>query len=710
MAVCSINVYPTSVTIQKGTWFYGAYAIVNTDGSTPPPVEWSSVNPSIASVGAASGYIYGASEGVTAIRARVAGTDCYNFIAVTVVDNVPVTSVTLNYSNLSIKKGLTKTLCATVCPKDATNKAVTWKSSNSSVATVSNGIVTAVAKGTTTITATAADRNVESDSCLVTVTEDVLVSDICVYSDLTELVVGKSIYCHGIPSPSNATNSKLKWTSIYPDIATVNENSGLVLAQKAGTAKIRAIATDGSGVYAECTITVKDPDPIAVTKIEIYPSHLTMDVGEEKDLCATISPCDATNKSVVWNTCDCNIADVDTNGVVTAKSTGITCISALARDGSGVCAQCMVKVNPLIAVTGVSVSPSSLTMSVGDTENLSAVITPSNATEQSVIWHSDDSNIADVDTNGVVTAKSVGTTTITATTVDGGFAASCEVTVSYCGGSNYKNVAEHTMALQNDGYYVCSTCGYRVKSPALQDKDVLNESDYLTILSLLHEYVALFQQHPIYAEKMLAMIDAIRGLPENKTKYEYCDENGIYVPEYKKNFGNTQMYIHVNKGSCVTEWVLLRTMYSIIGAVTPFPYSIIISAISDRVAQDHPGVKQMTGAEIVKTFLSYLAEGVLSIPNSSIELIAKVKNAADIYFTFDNVTSDISCTNDCYNIDIVTINKEESCDCHQIKYHYSNGSDTMGRYSEYNVNGITTVYPSANYYDHVNNREYDVYV
>ena len=249
------------------------------------------------------------------------------------------------------------------------------------------------------------------------------------------------------------------------------------------------------------------------------------------------------------------------------------------------------------------------------------------------------------------------------------------ISTEYCGGSNYRDVTKHKMVLQCDGYYVCSKCGYRVKSPSLQDKEILNDSDYFTIVSLLHEYLSIVQQFPIYAEKMLYMIDAIRGLPENKTKYEYCDKNGIYVPEYNISLGNSNIYIHVNKGSCVTEWVLLKTLYSIISA-------------------------------------AYIAEGILNIPNIKKVpkiILEKVKNAADIYFFYDDIEKGISCTNDCYNINISVINKDEFYDCHQIKYHFSNGVETMGRYSEYNVDGIQTVYVGANYYDHVNNREYDVY-
>ena len=162
----------------------------------------------------------------------------------------------------------------------------------------------------------------------------------------------------------------------------------------------------------------------------------------------------------------------------------------------------------------------------------------------------------------------------------------------------------------------------------------------------------------------------------------------------------------------MTEWVLLKTLYSIISATTPFPYSVMLSAISDLVARDHPGTTKMSGADIAKNFASYMVEGILNIPNIQKvpkRILEKVKNAADIYFIYDEIENGISCTEDCYNINIVATNKDEFYDCHQIHYHFSNGIETMGRYSEYNVDGIQTVYVGANYYDHVNNREYDVY-
>ena len=136
---------------------------------------------------------------------------------------------------------------------------------------------------------------------------------------------------------------------------------------------------------------------------------------------------------------------------------------------------------------------------------------------------------------GLVTARKAGTVVVTATTWDGGLTASCTVTVNYCGGSDYRNVTKHNMVLQNDGYYVCSTCGYRVKSPELEDADILSFEDYLTVVSaeqLYIHYEHLIQQNSIYnlyrerQERIDRLISSIRRKSEYVNKYSYADGTG----------------------------------------------------------------------------------------------------------------------------------------------------------------------------------------
>ena len=169
--------------------------------------------------------------------------------------NVPVTGVSLNTSTLNLIEGGTGTLIATVEPSNATNRNVTWSSDNPSVATVNNGVVSAVSEGTATITVTTEDGT-KTASCTVTVTVPV--------TGVTLSQTQASLYYNRTPStltltatvtPDNATNKDVTWTSSNPSAATVNQN-GVVTAVAPGTAVITATAADGNGANATCTVTV----------------------------------------------------------------------------------------------------------------------------------------------------------------------------------------------------------------------------------------------------------------------------------------------------------------------------------------------------------------------------------------------------------------------------------------------------------------------
>ena len=167
-----------------------------------------------------------------------------------------------------------------------------------------------------------------------------------------------------------------------------------------------------------------------VTKVELDKSSLTLDVNESETLTATITPGNATNKTVTWDSSAPGVATVDTSGKVTAVAQGSTTITATAADGSGKSATCTVTVNEAetVPVESVSLDKSNLELTEGGTDTLTATITPSNASNKSVTWSSDNESVATV-TNGVVTAVTPGIATITVTTVDGGFTATCAVTV-----------------------------------------------------------------------------------------------------------------------------------------------------------------------------------------------------------------------------------------------------------------------------------------
>lgn len=145
---------------------------------------------------------------------------------------------------------------------------------------------------------------------------------------------------------------------------------------------------------------------------------------------ATDCPYNANNKSLLWTSSNTTVATVDSaTGYVTAKAAGETTIKATAKDGSGKYGTCTLKVDPAIPVQSITMCCDNHIMNVGETFTLSYVISPANATDQTVYWHSSDPYVATVGVySGTVTAIKAGTATITAMTMDGGFVARCTVT------------------------------------------------------------------------------------------------------------------------------------------------------------------------------------------------------------------------------------------------------------------------------------------
>lgn len=237
------------------------------------------------------------------------------------------------------------------------------------------------------------------------------------------LGVGDSSYLTAKVSPSNAANQNVTWKSSNTSVATVN-SSGRVSGVKAGSATITVTTEDG-GYSAYCSVTVG----VAVTGISVSPTSRTLTEGDSYTLTLSVFPYNASNKNVTWSSNNTTVATVDSYGTVKAVKEGSATITAKSEDG-GFTATCQITVvKATVAVTGVSVSPTTLTMTAGDTYKLTATVSPSNATNKNVTWSSNKTSVATVDSNGNVTAVAAGSATITVKTVDGSKAATCSVTV-----------------------------------------------------------------------------------------------------------------------------------------------------------------------------------------------------------------------------------------------------------------------------------------
>jgi uncharacterized protein YjdB len=257
-------------------------------------------------------------------------------------------------------------------------------------------------------------------------TTTVDVEKVSLNKSATTLTEGESETLTATITPSNATGDKtVKWSSSNEAVATVDSN-GKVTAKKAGTAVITA--TSSNGKTAGCTVTVKQKE-IAITGISLNKSTTSLTEGESETLTATITPSNATgDKTVKWSSSNGVVAAVDSNGKVTAKKAGTAVITATSSNGKS--ASCTVTVKQKeIAITGISLNKSTTSLTEGESETLTATITPSNATgDKTVKWSSSNGAVAAVDSNGKVTAKKAGTAVITATSSNGK-TAGCTVTV-----------------------------------------------------------------------------------------------------------------------------------------------------------------------------------------------------------------------------------------------------------------------------------------
>ena len=173
------------------------------------------------------------------------------------------------------------------------------------------------------------------------------VNSITVNPSCTNMTVGTSRFFSASVSPSNASEPCVHWHSSDESIATVNEFSGLVMAQKAGNATIYACAIDGSGVTGACNLTVEDP--VLVESITLSNSSITLNKGNTYRLTASVCPANATNSKVYWYTTSPVVAVVNRNtGVITAKNAGVATVYAVPRDGGDIQANCTVTVKQTV--------------------------------------------------------------------------------------------------------------------------------------------------------------------------------------------------------------------------------------------------------------------------------------------------------------------------------------------------------------------------
>ncbi len=405
---------------------------------------------------------------------------------------VNVVSVSLDKASTSLEVGDTVQLKATISPANATNTNVSWASVDENIASVDQtGLVTALNVGKTTIVVTSEDGSFTS-SCEITVTAKAVLDKWELVSNASTLQSGDKLviasYANGKVagniSSSVMSNVDSTFATDGSEITTLSE-SAVVLTlggtkdawtlsnesgQKLGATAVKKVAwgsgtttwsisiTDneatiqnGTSTYGRFLYNVNTPRfttytsatsnimvlpnlyrggssvPVYATSISL-PSTQTIYVGGTTQLTPTVEPSNM-NQAITWSSSNTAVATVS-NGIVTGLKAGTATITAstVNEAGTTLTAQCSITVST-ISVTGVSLSDTSIEIGVGNSKVIAATISPSNASNKNVTWSTSKSSVATV-SEGTITAVSIGTTTITATTVDGGYKATCTVTVT----------------------------------------------------------------------------------------------------------------------------------------------------------------------------------------------------------------------------------------------------------------------------------------
>ncbi|MGN0446958.1 MAG: Ig-like domain-containing protein [Acutalibacteraceae bacterium] len=335
-ASCTINVYPvikstsvklsaTSGTVDPGTYYQFKYKVYP-ENTTNKKVVWSTSNSNVVKVNQ-SGVIYANSPGTAVITCKTADTGKTATCKVTVRTIVP-TSVTLNKTSGSMNYGKSYQLVAKVLPENATDRRVTWTSSNPSAVSVSStGVIKALKPNSSAVITCKTVSGGKTATCKVTV-RPISVTNVTLNKTALNMTYGDIYTLKATVYPSNASVKTVTWGSTNTAVATVTQ-SGVVTAKGKGAATVYCKTKDG-GFIAKCTVQVTD---IPVLGVMLNRSSFTGSVGDSFTLKATVFPENATNQKVTWESTDTAVAKVS-SGKVTLVGKGTCQIKVKTVDGN----------------------------------------------------------------------------------------------------------------------------------------------------------------------------------------------------------------------------------------------------------------------------------------------------------------------------------------------------------------------------------------
>ncbi|MDO1511875.1 Ig-like domain-containing protein [Maribacter confluentis] len=345
-------------------------------------------------------------------------------------DPIRVTAVELTPETLNLIEGTTQQLNALVSPADADDISVTWSSDNNDIATVdSNGVVNAIQEGTATVTVTTNDGQFMDTTVISVERAQIPVTGISLSLETLTLIQGQAATLIATVAPQDADEKEVVWTTNNPQVATV-DNNGKVTATGLGEASVTVTTLDG-GFTASTFITVNSApnvEMLIAPNPADYVVYVYFGYSEPLNI-TTLHIYDQNNNLVKTFTDPASILDGENYRLPIADlPIGNYTIEGVST--IGIYQKTLSIFRESISVTGITLSLPNANVQVGNELTLIPTITPSNATDKTVLWNSDNSNIVTVDSSGNIKGVSEGIATITATTVDGNFTATSTVNVS----------------------------------------------------------------------------------------------------------------------------------------------------------------------------------------------------------------------------------------------------------------------------------------
>ena len=304
----------------------------------------------------------------------------------------------------SVVKTIPTQLEANVSPTEADNKKLKWTSLTPDIATVTeDGMMTGLKMGTAKVKAETTDGS--NLSCVFEVQVTGLpVSTISLPAE-SSIIKTESMKLEYSILPLASDNQKLKWSSNATDIASVDENTGVITAHKVGDAVITATATDGSGISASTKIHVT---PLKISQIEMS-KEMSLLHSLSKQIEVNIAPELADNKTLKWTSDNEDIATVTQEGVVKGVNVGSANITATTTDGTELSATCKVTVNPVT----IELSTNTINLQKGsEYVEQTVTILPENYEHKDVVWTTSGNGVASVDKDGHITANKPGVDTL----------------------------------------------------------------------------------------------------------------------------------------------------------------------------------------------------------------------------------------------------------------------------------------------------------